>query len=42
MRKITKISNLKLVESFCQVNYFKGFKYIDSAGQILNLYQKEI
>lgn len=40
MRKITKITNLKLVESFCQINYLKGFKYIDSAGQILNLYQK--
>ncbi len=40
MRKITKISNLKLIESFCQVNYTKGFKYIDSAGEILNLYQK--
>lgn len=40
-KKIQKISNLKNIESFLQVNYLKGFKYIDKVGEILNLYQSE-
>lgn len=39
--KITKISKLKNLETFIQINYLKGFKYIDKVGEILNLYQKE-
>jgi len=39
--KITKISKLKNIESFMQINYLKGFKYIDKVGEILNLYQYE-
>jgi len=40
-KKITKISNLKNLESFLQVNYLNGFKYIDKAGEILNMYQSK-
>lgn len=37
-RGITKLGDLKHPESFIQVNFVKGFKYIDLAGQILNEY----
>ncbi|WP_353852905.1 hypothetical protein [Dehalobacter restrictus] len=37
--KIKKLNNLKNVESFVQISYLKGFKYIDKAGEILNRYQ---
>lgn len=40
-KKINKISNLKHLESFLQINYLKGFKYIDKVGEVLNLYQSE-
>lgn len=36
MAKITKISKLDNVEGFLQVDYFKGNKYIDKAGEFLN------
>lgn len=37
--KISKLNKLKNVESYVQVSYLKGFKYIDKAGEILNCYQ---
>lgn len=40
-QKITKLSNLKLLESFIQINFLKGFKYIDKAGEVINRYQNE-
>lgn len=36
MSKITKISKLDNVEGFLQVDYFKGNKYIDKAGEFLD------
>lgn len=36
--KIKSITNLKLFNSFYQLNLIKGFKYIDKAGEIVNLY----
>jgi len=35
---ITKLNQLKHVESFLQINFTKGFKYIDKAGEIVNLF----
>ena len=35
-KKITKINSLKKTEGFLQVNYDKGFKYLDSAGEFMN------
>lgn len=40
-KKVNKISNLKLIESFVQMNFIKGFKYIDKAGEIINRYQTD-
>lgn len=34
--KISKILKLNYIESFLQVNYLKGYKYIDKAGEIVN------
>jgi len=39
--KIKKLNNLKRPESFIQINTVKGFKYIDRAGEIVNLYHKK-
>jgi hypothetical protein len=36
MSKIKKINNLKKAEGFIQLNYSKGFKYIDKAGEFFN------
>ena len=36
--KIKSITDLKLQDSFYQLNLIKGFKYIDKAGEIVNLY----
>ncbi|MDD2391901.1 MAG: hypothetical protein PHU94_03070 [Bacilli bacterium] len=36
MKDIKKISDLIFVESFLQVNFLKGYKYIDKAGEIVN------
>lgn len=36
MKGIKKISDLIFVESFLQVNFLKGYKYIDKAGEIVN------
>lgn len=33
---ISKINNLKNIESFLQINLFKGYKYVDKAGEIVN------
>ena len=33
---INKINNLKKLEGFLQLNYFKGFKYVDKAGEFFN------
>lgn len=37
-RTIKKINQLKNTESFIQAHTIKGFKYIDKAGEIINLY----
>ncbi len=34
--KITKINKLRNIESFMQVNLFKGYTFIDKAGEIIN------
>jgi len=39
--KIKSITDLKLFNSFYQLNLIKGFKYIDKAGEIVNLYHNE-
>ena len=36
--KIKSITDLKLQNSFYQLNLIKGFKYVDKAGEIVNLY----
>lgn len=36
--KIKSITDLKLQNSFYQLNLIKGFKYIDKGGAIVNLY----
>ncbi len=41
MKKIPKLKNLEVADSFIQVNFIKGFSYIDTAGEILNLYQND-
>lgn len=40
-KTIQKLNKLKNPESFIQVNTVKGFKYIDRAGEIVNLYHKK-
>ena len=41
-KKIKKINNLKNAESFLQINYIKGNKYVDKAGEFINeLYDGE-
>lgn len=35
-KKIQKINNLKKLEGFIQLNFVKGFKYVDKAGEFLN------
>lgn len=39
--KIKKLNQLKNTESFLQANTIKGFKYIDKAGELVNLYYKK-
>lgn len=38
--KLKKINNLNLAESFLQVDFIKGFKYIDRAGEIINAFHQ--
>jgi hypothetical protein len=35
-KKIQKINNLKKLEGFLQINFSKGFKYVDKAGEFFN------
>lgn len=35
-KKIQKINNLKKLEGFVQLNFVKGFKYVDKAGEFFN------
>jgi hypothetical protein len=39
--KITKIQQLDHVESFLQILFVKGYKYIDKAGEIVNYFYKD-
>lgn len=34
--KIRKLSQLKIIESFIQANFVKGYSYIDKAGELVN------
>lgn len=36
--KLRKFNELMIVESFIQINLFKGFTYIDKAGEIVNAF----
>jgi hypothetical protein len=38
---VQKLNRLKNPESFIQINTIKGFKYIDRAGEIVNVYHKK-
>jgi hypothetical protein len=38
---IAKIQKLNNVESFLQINFIKGYKYIDRAGEIVNYFYKD-
>jgi hypothetical protein len=38
--RIDKIQKLNNVESFLQVNFVKGYKYVDKAGEIVNYFHK--
>ncbi len=40
MPVIKKIQQLSNVEGFLQVNFVKGYKYIDKAGEIVNYFHK--
>ncbi len=40
-KKIQKINNLKKLEGFLQLNFVKGFKYIDKAGEFFNNFCEE-
>jgi hypothetical protein len=40
-KKIHKLGKLKNPTSFIQINLIKGFKYIDKAGEIVNLYHNK-
>lgn len=35
-KKIQKINNLNKIEGFIQLNFVKGFKYVDKAGEFFN------
>lgn len=35
-KKIQKMNNLKKIEGFLQLNFSKGFKYVDRAGEFFN------
>ncbi len=40
-KKIQKINNLKKFKGFIQLNFSKGFKYVDKAGEFFNHFYKE-
>ncbi len=39
--KIDKIQKLNNVESFLQIHFVKGYKYVDKAGEIVNYFHKD-
>ncbi len=39
-KRVNKFNKLNNIESFIQVNLFKGFKYIDKAGELVNNFYK--
>jgi hypothetical protein len=41
MTAISKIQQLNNVESFLQINFVKGYKYIDKAGEVVNYFYKD-
>lgn len=40
-QKLSKIQKLNNVESFLQILFIKGYKYIDKAGEIVNYFYKD-
>ncbi|MBD3360364.1 hypothetical protein GF366_01020 [Candidatus Peregrinibacteria bacterium] len=40
-KQVQKLNGLVHSESFLQVNFIKGFKYIDKAGEVVNLFYDE-
>lgn len=40
-KKVSKILKLNFIESFLQINYLKGFKYIDKAGELVNYFYED-
>ncbi|MDO8592984.1 MAG: hypothetical protein Q7R92_04440 [bacterium] len=40
--EIKKLNRLKHTDSFMQINYSRGFKFIDRAGELVNLFYTEI
>ena len=36
--QLNKINKLKSIESFVQVNFVKGYKYVDRAGELVNFF----
>lgn len=40
-KKIQKINNLKKLEGFLQLNFVKGFKYVDKAGEFFNNFYED-
>lgn len=39
--KLKKISDLQNIESFMQIDLFKGYKYVDKAGEIVNYFYND-
>lgn len=39
-KMIQKLNNLNNPESFIQVNTIRGFKYVDKAGELVNIYHR--
>lgn len=39
--KASQIKNYKILEAFVQCDYLDGFKYIDNAGEIVNLFVRK-
>lgn len=41
MTKIKKLTDIENTDGYIQSKFIKGYKYIDRAGEILNLYEKD-
>src|SRR5438094_489759 len=41
LNRLTKINQLRNIESFIQVNLFKGYTFIDKAGEIINHFYRD-